>query len=500
MDNEFHKPAPFESRDDVASIPGKLFEHVLEQINEGNVDGIEKALKDRVPRKYRNALTYIDGPYTKLFDEVHEMVEENSARIEDYVDNMELPDWIHSEGHNDMYDVAKELWGGFAYKWGTALSHSTAMAENGDSKIEIDEYLAKARKSINSRIRSLFNAFTRSERRLIVKALMYIVYIDLPGTENSVGRMRTRMNDGILNVPGPKCGHKGTCVCYLPGHRYGDVEGIVDVVIEVLVDHGHGNAIESIDATTLRLANMLFGKEEGVDYHIVDSTSTGCINRVDRVDVTKVSYMEEVNEESRLSAYIYGGWKLIAMNMYDEDPESLSEGRQRKAKKAFRDLIPGLKDKGLKVAVKNGKIYSNGDLFAFIAKKYHVADGDYTLNSIPTRGEQVLVTFSKGGDSGPLPASCTDFRKVVGIPFGDVDVKKLTTLTKLVMVAEPDNKYDANAIAVFTVSGTKRVKLGYIPSDATEAFRYEYDTKAEWTGGFRVTGISSSCVFFKESN
>jgi len=500
MEHEFHKPAPFESRDDVASIPGKLFEHVIEQINAGNVDGIEKALKERVPRKYRNALTYVEGPYTKLFNKVHEMVEENSARIEDYVDNMELPDWMHSEGHNDMYDVAKELWGGFAVKWGTALSNSDAMVKNGDSKIVIDEYLKKSRKSINSQIRSLFNAFTRSERRLIVKALMYIVYVELPGTENSTGRIRTRMNDGILNVPGPKCGHKGTCVCYLPGHRYGDIEGIVDVVIEVLVDHGHGNAIESIDETTLRLANMLFGKEEGVDYHIVDSVSTGCVNS-DKIDVTKVSYMEEVNEESRLSAYIYGGWKLIAMNMYDEDPESLSEGRQGKAKKAFRDLIPGLKDKGLMVAVKNGKIYSNGDLFAFIASKYHVVDGDYTLNSVPTSGDQVLVTFSKGGDSGPLPASCVDFRKVVGIPFGDVkDVKQLTTLTKLAMVAEPENKYDAGAIAVFIISGTRRVKLGYIPSEATEAFRYKYGNKAEWTDSFRVTGVSSSCVFFQESN
>ena len=499
MTNEFHKPAPFEARDDVASIPGKLFEHVLEQINLGNVDGIEKALKDRVPRKYRNALKYIDGPYTKLFNEVQEMVEENSDRIEDYVDNMELPDWIHSEGHNDMYDVAKELWGGFAVKWGEALGNSDAMAKNGESEITIDEYLQKSRKSINSQIRSLFNAFTRSERRLIVKALMYIVYVELPGTENSVGRMRTRMNDGILNVPGPKCGHKGTCVCYAPGHRYGDVEGIVDVVIEVLVDHGHGNALESIDESTLKLANLLFGKEEGIDYHIVDSVSTGYINS-DKVDITKVSYMEEVNEESRLTAYIYGGWKLIAMSMYDEDPESLSEGRQRKAMKAFRDLIPGLKGKGLSVAVKHGKIYCNGDLFAFVAKKYHIVDGNYLINSVPTRGDQVLVTFSKGGDSGPLPASCPDFRKVIGIPFGDVkDVKQLTTATKLVMVAEPDNKDDKEAIAVY-VNGHKRAKLGYIPRNATAAFRKEYGNKEEWTNTFRVTGISSSCVFFEESN
>ena len=497
MDNEFHKPAPFESRDDVASIPGKLFEHVLEQINEGNVDGIEKALKDRVPRKYRNALTYVDGPYTKLFDEVEAMVKENSSRVEDYVDNMELPEWIHTEGPNDMYETARTLWGGFAVKWGTALSISDAMIKSGDSKIVVDEYFNKSRKSINSQIRSLFNAFTRSERRLIVKALMYIVYIELPGTENSTGRLRTRMNDGILNVPGPKCGHKGTCVCYLPGHRYGDVEGIVDVVIEVLVDHGHGNAIESIDATTLRLANMLFGKEEGVDYHIVDSTSTGCINRVDRVDVTKVSYMEEVNEESRLSAYIYGGWKLIAMNMYDEDPESLSEGRQRKAKKAFRDLIPGLKDKGLKVVVKNGKIYYNGDLFAFIAKKYHVVDGTYSLNMVPTRGDQVLVVFGKGGDSGPLPSESRDFRKVVGIPFSDVkDVKKLTTLTKLVVVPDPANKHDKDALAVYTLKGKKRTHLGYIPGNCTSLFKHEYGVRDEYTG-FTVTGVSNTCVFFK---
>jgi hypothetical protein len=84
------------------------------------------------------------------------------------------------------------------------------------------------------------------------------------------------------------------------------------------------------------------------------------------------------------------------------------------------------------------------------------------------------------------------FSKIVGSTFchGAQDaIKTLVPNQKLIAVPEPDNKYDANAIAIYL---NDNQRLGYIPRDTARGLKEDIDNgKTIEITVSEVTGMST---------
>ncbi|MDP6771190.1 MAG: hypothetical protein QF704_10885, partial [Anaerolineales bacterium] len=381
MSNEFQKDKPFPTPElPIKRIPEALYSYLTDKGKEGGATPIEKALRNRVPGKWRAKLSYIKGPFTELFESIFELLAANKERVIAYVDDLRLPEWMHHP--NGFHDASKSIYWEFAKGMGHMMERAGKMRDADFSKAEIEGYEKRYRKRLNASIRGIFNAFDRSEKRLIVEGLMHICYVEMAGSETTDGRIRTRMNDGVLNIPGPSCGHSGTCKCYKPDGRFYNVEGIRDVVIDVLIDRGHGEHVENLSASEFRLVNAIFGINEVTDYFIQDTVDMGCINSEVSPVVrhTRVKYNNTTNSSSRKTVTLRGGWIQVAKVMYpDVEPSDLTDAQQAKAQKSFNDSLPARKESGMAVEVKASKLYTDGELLAWIPKQSQTPDGYYVI-------------------------------------------------------------------------------------------------------------------------
>ncbi len=482
MSDHFHKPEPFAKPElSIKSIPDALFQYI-----EATKEGVEKALRSRVPGKWRNKLHYVDGPYTALFSWIKKLLVENEARVLRYIDGLRLPDWMHEP--NDFLSVARTMYWDYAKSMAIMMDRSNKKRKAGMDEYDIAIYETRTRNRINANIRGILNKFTHSEKRLIVSNLFYICYVQMPGSEVKDGhgntvRVRTRMNDGVMNIPGPKCGHKGNCKCFKPDGRFYEVEGVRDVVIDVLITNGLGCEVVPMSADELRLANGIFyDYQEGVDYQILDTVDTGLINSTvfPMVTHTKVRYLNNTDTSSRRTVHIRGGWVQLAKREYpDVEPADLTPTQVARLQRTFNDLLPEFPGKGMQVEVNHNKLFCKGVLLAWLPKGELIADGCYVVHKVHADTARVLVVIDPvtyeiregEGLGSPLPEpTCSS---IVGIQFSDVDPETLRIGDELYAVAEPKNLKDPNAIAVYTGHGDP-IRLGYIPAKHVEQFHKQH--------------------------
>jgi len=493
MSNEFQKDKPFPTPElPIKRIPGALFDFLIDKGKEGGATPVEKALRNRVPGKWRAKLSYVKGPYTELFESIFELLDANRERVIAYVNNLRLPDWMHET--NEFLEASQSIYWEFAKGMGYMMGRAEKMREKGFSKSDVEGYEKRYRKRLNASIRSIFNSFDRAEKRLIVEGLMTMCYVDMVGTETTDGRIRSRMNDGVLNVPGPKCGHPETsCECYKPGGQFYNVEGIRDVVLDVLIDHGHGENVENnISASEFRLVNAIFGINEVTDYSIQETVNIGYINSEVSPVVrhTRVKYNTYRAPSVRSTVTLRGGWIQVANVMFPGmEVSDLTLAQQAKAQRSFNDSLPTRKETGLAVEVKDSKLYTGGALLAWVPKESRTPDGYYVIYKVLAKGNRVLVLIEpvttaireEGGLGSPLPDPM--WNSVVAICFSKVDPNEVKLGNKLRIVPEPHNKKDPNAVALYTVgypnskptpnywSATQQdLRLGYIPAKFVDEF------------------------------
>jgi hypothetical protein len=499
MSDHFHKPEPFAKPElAIKSIPDALFQYI-----EATKEGVEKALRSRIPGKWRNKLHYVDGPYTALFSWIKKLLVENEARVIRYVDGLRLPDWMHEP--NDFLSVAMTMYWDYAKSMAIMLTRSDKKRKAGMDEQDIAIYETRTRNRINANIRGILNKFTHAEKRLIVANLFYICYVQMPGSEvkdknGNVVRIRNRMNDGVMNIPGPKCGHKGHCKCFTPDGRFYEVEGVRDVVIDVLISHGLGCNVEPMSADQIRLANSVFlDYQEGVDYQILDTVDSGLINSTvfPMVAHTKVRYFNNTDTSSRRTVHIRGGWVQLAKREYpDTEVADLTPTQVAKLQKTFNDLLPDFPGKGMQIEVNHNKLFCQGVLLAWLPKGELIADGCYVLHKVHADTARVLVVIDPvtyeiregEGLGSPLPEP-TKF-SVVGLYFGDVDPETLHVGDGIHFLPEPNNPKDPNAIAVYMskrhLTDRDDRKLGYIPAKHVDEFK-----RSDWNKPWLTADISN---------
>jgi len=127
--------------------------------------------------------------------------------------------------------------------------------------------------------------------------------------------------------------------------------------------------------------------------------------------------------------------------------------------------------------------YSNFDEFVVYLKKDHQNEW---INRIEYKNYTFIKLFGINGKNNFLKSEPEAFIKVtadVDYSFDQVSVagtgyqnkKRIISEVKVndevILIPEPENKYDPNAIAVFKILGDEKLKIGYIPKEICQSLK-----------------------------
>lgn len=295
---------------------------------------VDRALLHRIPESHRDRIKTTDGWLSRLFDFAQLHLSLADDAIEEYSRRMPIPDELITAPRSPFYEIARELRSEYGRGIRAARNQNAEYKEkHPEDLVKIETDLQQRIEKVHGRIRGQLNKLDCDTQKLVVRDLMRICYLELPGVTTGNGYTLTQANDGVLGIS---------------SSRGGRSRGTWDVMIDLLVDQGYGHRLAFDEGC------IMFGSPHGaVEYH-TDS----------------------------MAVRIIGGWQMVETDRSATENERIALAYQT-VKRSNR------------VKVKGQRVFIHGSEFGRIASRTHVQDGQYQILSPGRPGKSLILQIAE---------------------------------------------------------------------------------------------------------
>ena len=299
---------------------------------------VERALLHRVPENYRERIRTKDGWITRLFQFADHHLSLANEAVDRYSKEMSIPEELITSPRSPYYEVARELrrFYGHGIRTARTLNEKYSLTSNA-TVAEVETDLMKRIEKVHGRVRRTLSQFHPDAQKLLIRDLMRICYLELPGM--AVGEddyVLSQANDGILGISSSPNGRS---------------RGTFDVLVDVLVDYGFGHRLHRED---------------------------------DRIVFETVSTPQPYEFEG-IAIRVIGGWQSVA-SLYNDGvftEDHLISLAYRAVKEADH------------VLVRSRRLYIQDTEFGRIVSHAHVADGKYKILYPGRPGKSLVMQIAE---------------------------------------------------------------------------------------------------------
>lgn len=295
---------------------------------------VDRALLPRIPESHRDNVRTTEGWLTKLFDFAQHQLTLADEAIEGYSRQMPIPEALITAPRSSYYELAKE----FRTQYGKGIraarnQNAQYYEKHPDDLVSVETDLQSRIEKVHGSIRGQLNKLDCDTQKLVVRDLMRICYLELPGVTTGNGYVLTQANDGILGIGSSKGGRS---------------RGTWDVMIDMLVDQGYGKRLVMEDDRIL-----LETPPASVEY-LSDSWAIRVI----------------------------GGWQTVQTDISATEDERIAL--------AYQTI-----KQSKQIKIQDRRVIIRGCEFGSIANRTHVKDGQYEVLSAGRPGKALLVQIAE---------------------------------------------------------------------------------------------------------
>ncbi|NQT64164.1 MAG: hypothetical protein HQ556_14490 [Candidatus Marinimicrobia bacterium] len=320
--------------------PEKIMETVSSfwaHIADSDVE-VDEALLPRIPETYRDRVKGKAGWLSKLFTFADENLKLADEAITQYSREMSIPEQLITAPRSAYYETAKEMRGKYGHGLRKARHQNQELIKSDSTgRLDADAALQVRIDKVHGHIRGILNSYEPDAQKLIVRDLMRICYLELPGTVVSAsGYELTQSNDGVLGIPSSPSGRS---------------RGTWDILIDLLVEQGFGRE--------------LVLEDDVLTFHSYDTprnyTSDGMAIRV------------------------IGGWRSVA-----HENEDLLKAEDLLVARAYHKT-----KHAITVEIHANLVILDGAEFGRIVSKTHVSDGKYQIVNAGSPGKSQVLHIAE---------------------------------------------------------------------------------------------------------
>lgn len=283
---------------------------------------IDRALVPRIPERYRDKVRATDGWVTRMFQYADHHLSLADEAIDLYSKEMNIPEALITAPRSQFYEFARELRGIYGKGIRTARNLNKRFKEKTMAgEAEVDADLRNRIEKVHGRVRGALNQLEPDAQKLVVRDLMRICYLELPGsTAGENGYVLTQANDGVLSISSSPNGRS---------------LGTWDILIDLLVDQGFGRRLNQ--------------REDRIEFE---------------TSQTPIAY-----EGTGFAIRVIGGWQCMAGRCTSSMPSE-----DKLISMAYQEV-----KLANSVQVNKGHLFIEGTEFGRIVNHDRVADGDYRV-------------------------------------------------------------------------------------------------------------------------
>lgn len=292
---------------------------------------VDQVLLPRIPESHRDLVKPKQGWLSNLYQYADDNLRLADAAIDHYTKEMPIPEELITSPRSDYYEVARDLRRSYGHGIRKARHQNEELCKRNQlTSIDQDRDLQTRIDKVHAHIRGLLNQFDSDAQKLIVRDLMRICYLELPGSTSGQSSYElTQANDGVLGIPSSPNGRS---------------RGTWDIMLDFLVEQGFGREIK-LDDNTIQFQSY----DQPMNY-----TADGLVIRV------------------------IGGWQNESSGASDSEDKLIAQAYSR-AKGAA------------KFEIRSRNLVIDGKLFAKVVSKSHVPDGQYKMLDAGRPGKSLTL-------------------------------------------------------------------------------------------------------------
>ncbi len=298
---------------------------------------VDNVLLPRIPESHRDKVKGKVGWLSQLYTFADENLKLADDAITQYTREMSIPEQLITAPRSEYYEVAREMRSKYGHGLRKARHQNKELIKSAANDVDTEADLRVRLDKVHGHIRGILNSWEPDAQKLIVRDLMRICYLELPGkVVGESGYELTQSNDGVLGIPSSPSGRS---------------RGTWDIMIDFLVEQGFGRE--------------LIIEDDILKFH---------------------SYATPLNYRSNGTAIrVIGGWQSVAHATDDptKSEDILIARAYRKAKDAT------------KLEIRTKMIIIDGSEFGRIVSKARISDGFYNIVNAGSPGKSQVFHIAK---------------------------------------------------------------------------------------------------------
>jgi len=299
---------------------------------------VDNVLLPRIPERYRDDVNGKVGWLSKLFTYADENLKLADEAITQYSREISIPEQLITAPRSVYYETAKEMRSKYGHGLRKARHQNEELIKSDSTdRFDADADLQVRIDKVHGHIRGILNGYDADAQKLIIRDLMRICYLELPGTiVGESGYELTQSNDGVLGIPSSPSGRS---------------RGSWDIMIDLLVEQGFGRE--------------LVLEDDILTFHPYDTprnyTSVGMAIRV------------------------IGGWRSVA-----NENDDLQKAEDVLIARAYHKT-----KHAITVEIQANLVILDGAEFGRIVSKPHVSDGKYQIVNAGRPGKSQVLHIAE---------------------------------------------------------------------------------------------------------
>jgi hypothetical protein len=320
--------------------PDKIMETVAsfwEYIAGSGIE-VDNALLPRIPERHRDKVKGKVGWLSKLFTFADENLKLADEAITQYSCEMSIPEQLITAPRSVYYETAKEMRSKYGHGLRKARHQNEELIKSDSTgRFDADADLQVRIDKVHGHIRGILNGYDEDAQKLIVRDLMRICYLELPGNvAGDSGYELSQANDGALGIPSSPSGRS---------------RGTWDVLIDLLVEQGFGRE--------------LVLEDDILTFHSYD---------------TPRNYASD-----GMAIRVIGGWRSVA-----NENDDLQKSEDVLIARAYHKT-----KHAITVEIQANLVILDGAEFGRIVSKTHVSDGKYQIVNAGSPGKSQVLHITE---------------------------------------------------------------------------------------------------------
>ncbi len=302
----------------------------------GNSDfEVDQVLLPRIPERFRDNVKSKQGWLSNLYSYADEHLLLADDAITQYSREMVIPEQLITAPRSKYYEAAKDLRKEYGHGLRKARNQNEVLAKQPHSDaFNVEKDLRTRIDKVHAHIRGSLSSWESDAQKLIIRDLMRICYLELPGTvAGDSGYKLSQANDGVLGIPSSPSGRS---------------RGTWDIMLDLLVEQGFGRE--------------LILEDEILHFQTYD---------------TPRNYRSE-----GMAVRVIGGWKNVANDTLETEDVLIARA-YCKAKDAHQ------------VVIRARNLYIDGLEFGRIVSKAPVSDGMYNIINPGRPGKSQILHIAE---------------------------------------------------------------------------------------------------------